>query len=49
MIFLIQRLNIQSSDEVFSIIEKYYRKNRIKPATQFFIEEIFENEDDSRS
>lgn len=49
IIFLIKRLNIQSPDEVFSIIEKYYRKNRIKPATQFFIEEIFENEDDSGS
>lgn len=41
--FLIRQLNIQSPEEIFTIIEKYYRKNRIKPATQFFIEEIFEN------
>jgi len=42
IIFLIRKLKIDSADELFAIIEKYYPKNRIKPATQFFIEEIFD-------
>ena len=42
--FLIKELGITSSKEVFNIVEKYYPHNRNKPATQFFIEEIF-NED----
>jgi len=42
IIFLIKKLKIDSADELFAIIEKYYPKNRIKPATQFFIEEIFD-------
>lgn len=33
-----------SDDEVFGIIEKYYPRNRIRPVTQFFIEELFEND-----
>ena len=40
--FLIRRLKLKSANDVFRIIESYYRKNVIKPATQFFIEEIFE-------
>ena len=40
--FLIKELKISSPDEVFRIIEKYYPRNRIKPVTQFFIEELFE-------
>ena len=40
--FLIGRLNITSPQEVFAIVEKYYARRRIKPATQFFIEELFE-------
>ena len=39
--FLIKALNIKSSEEVFKIIEKYYRKKQIKPATQYFIMELF--------
>jgi hypothetical protein len=41
--FLLRKLNIQSAEEVFRIIEKYYPKRIIKPATQFFLEEIFED------
>ncbi|MCB1158406.1 MAG: hypothetical protein H7A25_21995 [Leptospiraceae bacterium] len=44
IIFLIKTLKLNSPDKVFSIIEKYYPKNRIKPVTQYFIEEIFEND-----
>lgn len=42
-IFLIKRLNLKSPSEVFEIVEKYYPRNQIKPATQFFIEEIFDD------
>ena len=39
---LINVLGLTTPEEVFSIIEKYYPKNQIKPSTQYFIEEIFE-------
>ena len=39
---LINLLEIESADQVFSILEKYYPRQRIKPATQFFVEELFE-------
>ena len=38
---LIQSLELKSPDEVFAIVEKYYPRRQIKPATQFFIEEMF--------
>ena len=41
--FLIKKLELQKPEEVFKILEEYYPKKRIKPATQFFIEELFEN------
>ncbi|MEI2690901.1 MAG: DUF6036 family nucleotidyltransferase [Anaerolineae bacterium] len=40
--FLINLLGITNADQVFQILEKFYPRQRIKPATQFFIEEIFE-------
>jgi hypothetical protein len=40
--FLIELLDLNSAEEVFAILEKYYPRQRIKPATQFFVEEIFE-------
>lgn len=39
---LIEMLGLTTASEVFSIIEKYYPRNQIKPATQYFIEEIFQ-------
>lgn len=39
---LIKVLGLTTAEEVFSIIEKYYPGNQIKPATQYFIEEIFQ-------
>jgi hypothetical protein len=39
--FLIRKLGIKSAQEVFDMLEKYYPKKQIKPATQFFIEELF--------
>jgi hypothetical protein len=48
--FLIKTLNIQSVEEVFKILDKYYPRRIIRPATQFFLEEIFhEIQNDSRS
>lgn len=40
--FLIEKMKIKTAEDVFRIIEGYYPRKRIKPATQFFIEEIFE-------
>lgn len=40
--FLIKALNLKTPQEVFGVLEKYYPKQQIKPATQFFIEELFE-------
>jgi hypothetical protein len=39
--FLIDLLKIKSADAVLEIVEKYYPRQQIKPATQFFIEELF--------
>ncbi|MFH0995296.1 MAG: hypothetical protein V1844_07350 [Pseudomonadota bacterium] len=40
--FLINKLGILSSDDLFQIIEKYYRKQQIRPAVQYFIMELFD-------
>ena len=40
--FLLNKMEIKTAKEVFKILEKYYPKEQIKPATQFFIEELFE-------
>lgn len=48
--FLIKHLELKSVDDVFKIIDKYYPRGIIKPATQFFLEEIFDEiQDRSRS
>jgi hypothetical protein len=39
---LIGTLGLKNPDEVFALIEKYYPRQQIKPATQYFIEELFE-------
>jgi hypothetical protein len=38
---LIKLLGLKTAEEVFTILEKYYPRQQIKPATQFFIEELF--------
>lgn len=40
--FLIKLLGIESADEVFAILEHYYPRRQIKPAMQYFVEELFE-------
>lgn len=48
--FLINKLKITNVDEVFKIIDKYYPRRIVKPATQFFLEEVFDEiQDNSRS
>ena len=42
ILLLIDKLNLKAPDEVFAVVEAYYPHDRIKPATQFFIEEIFD-------
>lgn len=39
---LIDRMGLRKPEEVFAILEKYYPRQQIKPATQYFIEELFE-------
>ena len=40
--FLIKLLGIESADGVFAVLEHYYPRQQIRPATQYFIEELFE-------
>lgn len=40
--FLVKALGLKGPAEVLDILLKYYPKERIKPATQFFVEELFE-------
>jgi len=48
--FLIKELQITTVEEVFKIIDKYYPHRIIKPATQFFLEEVLgETENSSRN
>ncbi len=39
---LIGVLGLKAPADVFAILEKYYPRQQIKPATQYFIEELFE-------
>lgn len=41
--FLIRQLRLTSPEQVFSRLQKYYPKNQVKPATQYFMEELFES------
>jgi hypothetical protein len=49
VVYLIKRMKLKSAEAVFSIVEKYYPKERIRPVTQFFIEELFENAKPARA
>lgn len=40
--FLIRELGIMSANDVLKVVEEYYPKRIIKPATQFFLEELFD-------
>jgi hypothetical protein len=39
--FLIEALRLTKPEQVFSILEKYYPRQQVKPATQYFVEELF--------
>jgi hypothetical protein len=38
---LAENLGLRTAAEILEIVEKYYPHQQIKPATQFFIEEMF--------
>lgn len=39
--FLINTLGLTQPEQVFAILEKYYPRQQVKPATQYFVEELF--------
>lgn len=42
VLFLIRKLDLKTPAEVFEILSRYYPNEHIKPATQYFIEELFQ-------
>ena len=46
ILFLLKLLKLRTTDEALAILEKYYPRQQIKPATQFFVEELFELQND---
>jgi len=36
------QLSLRTADDVFILIDKYYPRRIIKPAIQFFLEELFD-------
>jgi hypothetical protein len=48
ILFLIELLGLKTADEMFAILEQYYPRQQFKPATQFFVEELFEELDQSK-
>ena len=40
--FLVRWLNLRSPAEVFSLIKRYYPREKVPPMTRFFVEEMFE-------
>ncbi len=43
IVILLKSLQIKTAEEVFEILEQYYPHSMIRPATKFFIEELFES------
>jgi hypothetical protein len=41
--FLIRHMKLSAPSEVFAILEKYYPRGQIKPATRYFVEELFQS------
>jgi hypothetical protein len=41
---LISHLGLRRVDEVLEVVERYYPRNQVPPKTQFFLEELFEQE-----
>ncbi len=44
LLFLIEHLNLKTSNDVFNIITKYYPEENIPIKTRFFVEEILQND-----
>jgi hypothetical protein len=43
VIFLVRHLGIKEASDVLTIVTNYYPYQRIKPATRYFIEELFDD------
>jgi hypothetical protein len=41
---LIRHIGLRRAEEVLEVVERYYPRNQIPPKTQFFLEELFEQE-----
>lgn len=41
--FLIDRLSLSGAEDVFRILAQYYPRAQIRPATRFFVEELFDS------
>lgn len=39
---LIDKLHLSDAQEVFALIEKYTKKERVEPRTQYIVEELFD-------
>ena len=46
MRLLIRELKIQRLDDALQVVEKYYPRNLVKPATLYFLEELFDESHD---
>ena len=40
---LIEKLHLSNAQEVFALIEKYTKKERVEPRTQYIVEELFDS------
>lgn len=40
---LIEKLHLSDAQEVFALIEKYTKKERVEPRTQYIVEELFDS------
>jgi len=40
--YLIRQLGLKGAEDVFSILKQYYPNEQVRPATQFFVQELFD-------
>jgi hypothetical protein len=44
---LLERMGVKRLDDALALVEKYYPRKMIKPATLYFLEDLFENAPDA--
>jgi len=42
VLYLIRQLGLKTAEDVFDILKRYYPNEQVRPATQFFVQEIIE-------